>query len=264
MTHKKNISAHNAGFSLVEMSIVLTIIGLLIGGTLVAFDLRRGAEVRAVLTERGQIITAVATFRQKYLALPGDMRNATSYWGAADAVAATCITTASTDALTCNGNGNQKIDISGTPYELFRFWQHLANAELIQGNYTGVSGSGGTMHHMRNVNAMASKSGSLMWETGNYDSYAGSTNLFAADYDNVLIVGKPTATTDPAEGGGFTPEEAWSLDQKGDDGAPGTGVMMVGNWDSCTNAAANTDAATATYDTTNESDACSVIFTKQF
>jgi len=67
----------SAGFSLLELSIVLVIIGLIAGGIVAGSSMIRAAELRAVLTELTQYQTATNTFRDKYLGLPGDLRNAT-------------------------------------------------------------------------------------------------------------------------------------------------------------------------------------------
>ena len=87
-------------FSLVELSIVLVILGLLTGGILAGQSLIRAAELRAVTTEYQRYVAAVQTFRDKYMALPGDMPNAIAFWGAAHATPATCQTTSSTTSAT--------------------------------------------------------------------------------------------------------------------------------------------------------------------
>jgi prepilin-type N-terminal cleavage/methylation domain-containing protein len=70
-------------FSLVELSIVLVILGLLVGGVLSGQSLIHAAELRAVTTEYQKYMTAVRSFKDKYFASPGDMNNATSLWGVA-------------------------------------------------------------------------------------------------------------------------------------------------------------------------------------
>jgi len=126
-------------FSLVELSIVLVILGLLTGGILGGQSLIRAAEMRSISTEHARWVAAAQTFRDKYFALPGDMSNATKFWGTADA--ASCSLTSTGDARTCDGNGNGVLNYSfsgNTAHEHFRFWQQLANAGLIEGNYSGT------------------------------------------------------------------------------------------------------------------------------
>lgn len=129
------------GFSLVELSIVLVILGLLTGGILAGQSLIRAAELRAVSTEYNRYIAAVGTFRDKYFALPGDMSNATKFW----TTAGTCPgnnASPSTTQATCDGNADGHVlQNAATANETFRFWQHLANGGLIEGSYSGVSNS---------------------------------------------------------------------------------------------------------------------------
>ncbi len=130
-------------FSLVELSIVLVILGLLTGGILAGQSLIRAAELRAVTTEYQRNLTAIQTFRDKYFAIPGDMRNAQSFWGSAASCPGTASTTAATGVPTCNGDGNGQVGLNptATSNEKFRFWQHLANAGLIEGSFNGVGGT---------------------------------------------------------------------------------------------------------------------------
>jgi prepilin-type N-terminal cleavage/methylation domain-containing protein len=71
-------SARVSGFTLVELSIALVIIGLIVGGVLVGQDLIRSAEVRATISQIEKYNTAVNTFYGKYGYLPGDVNAAAS------------------------------------------------------------------------------------------------------------------------------------------------------------------------------------------
>ena len=121
------------GFTLIELSIVLVIIGLLVGGVLVGQDLIRAAELRNIVTQVEQIDTAVNTFRLKYRCLAGDCANATTFF-----------------PTSANGDGGKYVGnrSSGTAAqrkEHWNFWQQLALAGLIEGTYTG-DGSGGDQY----------------------------------------------------------------------------------------------------------------------
>jgi len=64
------------GFTLIEISIVLVIIGLLIGGIMVGMDLIESAKIRSQIKQIETYRTAVNTFRTKYDCLPGDCASA--------------------------------------------------------------------------------------------------------------------------------------------------------------------------------------------
>lgn len=73
-------------------------------------NLIRSAKLRSVMSDLETFMTATNTFQLKYDAMPGDMPNATDYWGAADGgdgIGDDCRDIDSTGSpLTCNGNGD--------------------------------------------------------------------------------------------------------------------------------------------------------------
>ena len=127
-------SAKNNGFSLVELSIVLVIIGLLTGGILSGQSLIRAAELRSVTTEYAQFNTATMTFRDKYLAVPGDMKNATKFWGKLTAYCNADAGTASATG-TCSGDGDGLMELGAGALqkgENLMAWNQLALQGLFQ------------------------------------------------------------------------------------------------------------------------------------
>jgi len=62
------------GFTLIEMSIVLVVIGLLVGGVLYGADLVRAAAIRSQVTQLEQFNTATTTFYGKFGGLLGDLQ----------------------------------------------------------------------------------------------------------------------------------------------------------------------------------------------
>jgi len=265
-THQNPLSA----FSLVELSIVLVILGLLTGGILAGQSLIRAAELRSVSTEYSRYITATQTFRDKYFAIPGDMNNATSFWLKDNTNCASHTGTAGSPG-TCNGNGDGVINDasgSGLTGERFQFWRQLALAGLIEGNYTGLAGSGGSGHHQRGTNAPASKLGtSALWSISNLGVYAGSGTFYAYNYGNFLRIGGDSSSGGPSTPI-LTPEEAWNIDSKIDDGKPARGMIIGQYWDDLCSAADDGSSAqndlAASYRLSDASKQCTLMFVQLF
>lgn len=214
------------GFSLVELSIVLVILGLLTGGILSGQSLIRASELRSVAVDISRYATAVQSFRDKYMGLPGDFNKAVQFWGPA----ATCPgdhSSPSTSQATCDGTGNGVISsiVVGDYNERYRFWQHLANAGLIEGTYTGVAASA-SVHHVvagTNVPAMRLKNTAI----GVVDQGDGSPTFF---YKNLIgphqfHIMAANSTSATGAYGMLSTEEAWNIDSKIDDGRPGMGKV---------------------------------------
>ena len=123
---------HRLGFTLIELSIVLVIIGLVIGGVLVGQQLIHAAQIRQQAAQFESINAAVNTFRTKYNCLPGDCPDATKFFGALTTPTngAACASIPSNGTLTCDGNGDGQIAPipslgSQSNYEMGHFWVQL-------------------------------------------------------------------------------------------------------------------------------------------
>jgi prepilin-type N-terminal cleavage/methylation domain-containing protein len=259
-------------FSLVELSIVLVILGLLIGGILSGQALIRAAELRALITEQNRWITATQTFRDKYFAFPGDMPNATLFWGK-DSAACNSQTGTASPQGTCNGNGNGSLDwaaAANSTGENIQFWKHMALAGLIEGNYTGIAGSESGGHSIPNINVPASKIGnSSCWTAltiGNFPGSDATDGLYALDYGTGFLVGGADPTDDcrtPV----IKPEEAWNIDSKLDDGRPASGKVIARYWNTCARADDGSNAnndLNASYNLADSSKQCAMYFRQSF
>ncbi len=75
MSEARCKNLNTCGFTLIELSIVMVIIGLIIGGILVGRDLINSAASRAYISQLQTYNTAVNAFKLKYGCLPGDCAN---------------------------------------------------------------------------------------------------------------------------------------------------------------------------------------------
>jgi type II secretory pathway pseudopilin PulG len=255
-------------FSLVELAIVLVILGLLTGGILTGQSLIRAAELRSVTTEFQRYQTAVHTFRDKYFALPGDMRNATAFWGEMTNCGASG--PSGTGTQTCNGDGDGQIseNVANQTGENFLFWQHLANAGLIEGSYSGISGSGSSRDNDLGVNSPASKLNNAGWSVRYFDtSSASNSNSYQINYGNNFLFGSDDASFEtflPV----LSPEEAWNIDKKIDDGLPAQGKIIAMYWNNLCAAADDGSHASndfvASYRLNDSSIRCALYFRNAF
>jgi prepilin-type N-terminal cleavage/methylation domain-containing protein len=250
------------GFSLVELSIVLVILGLLTGGILGGQSLIRAAELRAVSTEHQRYVAAANTFRDKYFAIPGDFNNAQNFWGISTACSG-----ASTTG-TCNGNGDGLLTdgAANASGEGYQFWRQLALAGLIEGTYTGVAGATQYVDATVGVNVPRSRMNNGEWFARYGTTTMGNSNIYALDYGNFLLFGgyNPGSW---ANGGILKPEEAWNIDTKMDDGKPAQGKVIAFYWNNACAAPNGTAANTnfdANYNLTNTTLTCALFFRQAF
>lgn len=212
-------------FSLVELSIVLVILGLLVGGILAGQSLIRAAELRSISTDLAKHQTAINSFRDKYLQLPGDFSNATKFWSVAGGngtgtdSACFIANEAPTNVGTCNGNAGATIHYTT---ESWIFWEHLSLAGLVEGSFAGGDATGATGKILAvGVNLMPTKLSNVGIQSANRLAYGKTTNY--------LIVGGNTYTGTLVVNPAVKSEEAWNLDTKMDDGQASYGKIFGAN-----------------------------------
>ncbi len=199
---------------------MLAIIALIIGGLAVARSMIANAGVRSLVADVEHNEQAIDNFQEKYSALPGDLANATSYWGADTSTACTGAAVTADRVpkkATCNGDGNGQL--GNTDIELFTAWVQLADAGLLGGSFTGVSEAGGTNIAKIGTNVPPAKIEGLGFAFQAYlgDGYAGDSAHYAGDYGNATLV------LNSPNGPALSPSDAMSLDGKLDDGMPAGG-----------------------------------------
>ncbi len=234
---------------------MLVILGLLVGGIMSGQSLIRAAELRAVTTEYQRYVGATQTLRDKYFSLPGDMPNATAFWGRVGGGSGQCVTPATdtdTGTPTCNGDGSGRIDY--LTHEQARYWEHLAAAGLIEGNFSGIITSTPVT-----LVSPASKLSNGHWREVHYGHQADTSHpdFFVQEYGHMYLL------TNINGGVVLRPEEAWNIDTKLDDGRPASGRVWDGYRGTCTNSSSATDY-TASYLLSSSNIACAVIFSRLF
>ena len=233
------------GFTLVELAVVLLIIGLIVGGILRGQELITSAQINAVQTDANQIRTSFNTFQDKFVALPGDIGDATlidDSGSSVDLVAAD------------SGNGDGRIDGNRTNdgTEPVLAWIHLGASGLLgkvdEGDLEG-SDLDGTNGFQGSVGGFYSLGQGL---SGSFQD--------VSEGDIWLILGSGSG------GANDTPivdaSQAAQLDRKVDDGDPANGNLRgdtantgTGNGSGCMTAAPGNDPAP---DYNNEGGSCAL------
>jgi prepilin-type N-terminal cleavage/methylation domain-containing protein len=261
------MSSHKrtSGFTLIELSIVLVVIALLIGGILAARDLIRAAKIRQSMSQKDQIVQSVTTFRIKYNCLPGDCINATDFFGA-DPEGCPGSGGKTPKTQTCNGNGRGNI---GFPQnEAYYFWQHLSAAGFWSGLFRGIwTSSGGTDSTTYAATAI---SNDYLWFVSPASIMGGVPMINGQPYINHFLIALPADplvaySTDPAVSPIlFRPPEMQAIDTKYDDGKPASGRVMIDNGGMDVTICINVNGTNSTYLTTTGTGNCMPTFPNVF
>ena len=176
-----------AGFTLIELAIVLVIIGLLLGGVLRGQELINSAKVKNMARDFQNVQVYIYGYQDKYKALPGDDHSANTHVAATNAA---------------NGTQNGVIEgawnTSTTGDESCAFWEDVRRAGLAPGSTTANCVAGNTYQPRNSDGGLigvqsASTLGTITGMTGAYaicsDAILGK---FALQLDTTLDDGDPS------------------------------------------------------------------------
>ncbi|MFI4983858.1 MAG: prepilin-type N-terminal cleavage/methylation domain-containing protein [Rickettsiales bacterium] len=252
-----------AGYTLIELSIVIIVIALIIAGLFTSSLLVRQSYLRSVITDLQNYKSSYDTFLLTYKGLPGDITYATKLFPSA-----LC---AATDDL-CNGNGNAAIEraVDDTD-EVKPAMKHLELAGLLNTNLAIVVAGGTGTPTSRlvpgyNVPASAMQGGGYMiinqYIPIGVQGAISIDNTIVSPFDsyvNATYIGKVTQNFDDSMVGGvMRGVDAFTIDTKLDDGNSATGIVRSVNGESVSNCVSG-----GNYVTTSDSLACVVGYSLQ-
>ena len=197
------------GFTLIELSIVVVVIALIVAGVVAGQALVTQAQLKAQISQIHKFTVVLNSFRLQYDAMPGDIANASAYWSE------TGNCPVGDAPVGCDGDGNGIIEVG---VESFRFWQHLALANLIGGSYTGLVGV--THFHEVKVNHPAAKFKNGGVQVHEFPPYGYQPH-------SSLMIGGIKVSGGDAGQGLFMASEAKAIDDKIDDGLADKGNLLA-------------------------------------
>lgn len=208
------------GFTLIELSIVLVIIGLIIGGVLQGQEMINSARLKGQVAQADATRAATQSFQDKYNALPGDFLTATA---------------ANVLGATVGGDGDGFIAGAATA---------VAANGAIDAEMTAA------VDHLRLGGYLASVqgAGATAQLPGKFDRTLVFPGFFTQPDGQNRHAVRVQGGTGAIPAAGLRTSDSFSMDTKYDDGNPVTGTVQAIDFsgaNNCINAAGNAYSVTA-------------------
>lgn len=259
------------GFSLIELSIVLVIIALIVGGVVAGKEMIFTARIRGTIGDIDRYLSMVNGFRAKYNCFPGDCAKASTFFGSPDPAGPSGLCGAGVlvnnliGTGACDGNGDNQIGgarydelppwgvgyrypanytSSSEPYWL---WQHLGRSGFMPDQFSPPVGSiaghvaGQTVPSTRLRTNLVFEiyydhvdwcCGYPSWEPPELMGWAHRWYTPPGHY--IALVAAPCDSTGCSPSPyQLSPPEAFAIDNKLDDGKPGLGRVKDNNGSGC-------------------------------
>lgn len=273
MLEVPNSPTSKVGFTLIELSIVLVIIGLIAGGVLVGKDLMVASAIRSQITQIESFRQATYTFKNKYNCLPGDCFNAEQFG----------FVTRHRTIGRGDGNGQLFAGANGWQTgwgqgagEVMLYWRDLSEAGLIAESFSIALSANGIINSVTKTSTpslydyypvakVSSNNFVYVWSGGiNSNTAHNGKNYFGVSmlttiYNQYNVNGSRNTTVNAA----------YNIDTKIDDGLPHTGKVTAmflngqPTWSGASGTAATAASSATCYDNGNVNGAAQRYSTSQ-
>jgi len=207
------------GFTLIELSIVLVIIGLIVAGVSAGSGLIEAGKERKEISLLQGLKISTNTFRLKYDALPGDFSEANEYWSSA--------TSGDGDGQLERADGATELGSGSYGGELPEFFSQITLAGVTKQQYDNSNNIGFGFPES-SVNEGKGIIAGENWQGNNPAGCSDGTFLLMTILNHESLPDLDAADSGSASRA-YTPRQAKILDQKLDDGLGDSGNFISVN-----------------------------------
>lgn len=225
-----------------EMAIVVSVVGLIIAAISTGYNLIYSAKIRNTITSLETFKKATYNFADQYNYFPGDIPNASKFWEGKENVN--------------DGDGNGFVE-SDSGLEDIYYWHHLVLSKNISGNYTGQPESLSPLKkYKKGLNSPSSeafKKVLFSFETHN------KTNIWNTTGNAFKLASPLSSENNNLRKGAINVKDAYSIDNKIDDGKASSGDLYAIGDNTCVNGISTNDTE-AEYNLNYKGEDCIIIY----